>query len=1534
MKKLLCIFLLAMMIGCGKENSVDESKSSVNNIETVQQQEKSVESVSEKTPVKEAANKDIEPKIIFSNDGIILPAKDKKIAFRSINVKKVNLKIKKVYENNTTQFLQEFVFKGNGNIFDYGVEDTFDQVGDIVFEKDYDLDYEKNIWKQNEIELGDFVDTKGLFILELSFDEKGIDYEFPAGTDSWKKYSFMRNNGRIGKAVLLSHMGITAQKETEQTVVCVMDILKNTPVKNAEVKLISVNNQVLQEGKTNSRGEIVFKNYHKMMYVLAEKDGERSILKFRDSQLSYDGFAVEGVFASKGIQAFIYTDRGIYRPGDEVHISFIARNNEISLPENHPVTINIYSPTGKKFIENAVITESKNGFYTYSFKTNLDSETGIWRAEAQMGSNKFIKDISVETVVPYKIKVETKVPEKLNINENKNFKMSIEADYLFGAPGKNLKYTSDIQIREESINFEKFRNYVFKSPTSYAFNSREYAEGKLNEEGRGELEFDISKIIPKNLNLIGIITTRVMETNGRPVIKMDTISINKFDSYVGIKIPEDTYIKSGDKLNLEVIAVDNKGENLISGKNLTYRVYKNEYSWWWDYDDYNSFMRSIKTDKNTVLLCEKDFVFGDKPYLIDYAPEGNGEIFVEVEDKTTGQITGINLYAGTWRDSTLNRKIDKLKIESEQKKYAVGDTAKIIFEGTKGAKALVTVEKKGVVSERKWIDAGEIKNIFEFPVTEDMFPNAYVNIRLFQDYNTLDNDRPLRLYGAVPIVVENESRKLNIKIDAPENIKPNEKFTVKVKNLSETKMDYTVAVVDEGILEITGFKTPDPYGYFYQKLGMQVFSYDNYSEIIGRTFGDVHQILKTGGDGFVNETAMTKSAQRMKNMGIEDVQRFKPVAFFKGVLTTDEKGEGEIEFAIPDYIGAVKVMVVGADGEKYGSAEKEIVVKAPVVMQSSLPRNLKYGDEFIVPVSVFALEEEVGEVKVTLDFMGDIQTQTVSFDEKGDKTVYFNVKTGEYIGNGKIKISAVSKIYNYEEETDININSNNPYIYINEIKNLEAGKEISFTQPENFIKGSAEGKITVSNTPILSVDHRIQELIRYPYGCVEQTVSAVFPQIYIDMLTHSNKFDREKIIGNVNAAVGKLSRLQMYDGSFPYWPQGDTDIWATVYTGHFLTEAKVRGYYIPEDMYNRVVSYEKELVRNNNISLETKVYALYVLALGDVPEISQMNLIYENYFDKLSTTGKWYLAAAYNLAGEEKLSKDTAEKLSLVPDKMSEEYERYSYGSELRDKAVILNAYYNIFGRPEENLYKEVLTKLQSNQWLSTQSMGQALAALAHMKDSPTGKDIAGIIDIDGKQTEFTTENGIFEYTVPENVKDIKVISKDNGYINYYWEGVPVNYEGENISETVKLTRNYYDEKGNPINEKDILSLSSGKSFWLEIKVLPADSVKEYIHVDNMALTQVLPSGWEIENIRAVNGQYPNWVEERIRDTYVDYEDIRDDRIMWFFDYNNYNQGGQSFFVKINAVTKGKFDFPGTTAEAMYDNSCRAYLKGFRAEVK
>ncbi len=1385
-----------------------------------------------------------------------------------------------------------------------------------------------------DIDLGDLADYKGLFIVELNFDEKGIDYTFPDGTESWQKYSLLRNNGRIGKAVLLSDMGIIAQQETDKITVTVMDILKNKPVKNAEIKLISTNNQLIQQGKTNDKGEFVFDKAENMMYILAENNNEKSILKFSDSQLFYDGFAVDGVYASKGIKSFIYTDRGIYRPGDNVYISFIVRNNKGEFPENHPVKINVYSPTGKKFIENQIIKDGKDGFYTYSFKTNLDSETGIWRVEAEIGSEKFVKSISVETIVPYKIKVETDVPEKINLNENNSLDIGIKSDYLFGAPAGSLKYNVQLDVREKEVSFEKYRNYIFKNPTSYSYFYNDYKEGTLNENGEGKAVFDISRIAPKNINLMGIATTKVMETGGRPVINRTAVSLNKFDTYVGIEIPAQTYIKSGDKLNIPVIAVSEDGENLVSGRKLVYRVYKNEYSWWWDYDSYNSFMRAIKTDRNTVLLYEKEFVSGDKPYIIDYAVEGNGEIFVEVEDTETKQSTGINLYAGTWQDSSINKKVDKLKMEADKKTYKAGETAKIVFEGTKGAKALITTEKNGRIIDRKWVDAEEIKNSYEFKVTEDMFPNAYVTVGLFQNYEAMDNDRPLRLYGAVPIIVEDNSTKLNIKIEAPREIRPNDKFTVKIKNTENKSMNYTVAVVDEGLLDITGFDTPDPWNYFYQKQALQVLSYDNYSEIIGKITGEVHQILKTGGDGFINEAAMMKSSQRAKDMGIEDVQRFKPVAMFKGVLTTDENGEGSVEFTMPNYMGAVKVMVVGADGEKYGSADREIVVKAPVVMEASLPRTLKIGDEFDIPVSVFALEDNIGEIKVNLDFMGKTQEQTVILDKKGNKTVYFHEKTGNEIGNGKIKISVSSKEYNYEENVDININSNNPYIYINNVKTFEKGKELTFNQPAEYVKGSVESRLLISNAPILAIDQRLSWLIRYPYGCAEQTVSAVFPQIYIDVLTHNNKFDRKEITGNINGGITRLGKYQLYDGSFSYWPGGNTDMWTTNYVGQFLIEAKDKGYYIPDDMYNRWLSFTKQMSRSSEVTLNTKVYSLYLLAAAGTPQISEMNLVYENYFKDLNITSKWYLAAAYKLIGEDKMAAEMGDKLSLtVPPKEDEEYYRYSYGSELRDKAVILNAYYTIYGKPEENLYKEILQRLQSEEWLSTQSVGYSLMTLAHMTPEQNGEEVSGTITADNKKIDFKTDKGIFEYNIPADVKTIKVQteSSKNIFANYYWEGVPVNYQGENISENFKIARNYYDINGKAIDPK---VLSSGDTFWLEIKLMPADNIKRYVYVNDVALTQVLPTGWEIENLRAVGGEYPEWVQNKMTGTYVEYEDIRDDRVMWFFDFDNYNAGAKSFFVKVNAVTKGKFDFPGTRAEAMYNNSYQAYLKGFKTEVK
>jgi len=429
----------------------------------------------------------------------------------------------------------------------------------------------------------------------------------------------------------------------------------------------------------------------------------------------------------------------------------------------------------------------------------------------------------------------------------------------------------------------------------------------------------------------------------------------------------------------------------------------------------------------------------------------------------------------------------------------------------------------------------------------------------------------------------------------------------------------------------------------------------------------------------------------------------------------------------------------------------------------------------------------------------------------------------------------------------------------------------------------------------------------------------------------------KEITKNINSGIARFSRFQLYDGSFSYWiGDSDSNLWATNYVGHFLINAKDRGYYIPNDMYEKWLRFSKQQAKNYSGDIDLKAYTLYLLALAGEPDISEMNLMYENYLDKMLVPSQWYLAAAYKLSGDEKMAREIGDKLSIEIPKASYEYYSSSYGSRLKDKAIVLSAYYTIYEKIEKTLYNEIVRVLQSQEWLSTQSSAYSLLTMAEIKVNKEKEELKAILEINGETRKFISSDEDYIENLPEDIKSIKVKANDGKeiYVNYYWEGIPINYDGENISKNIKLERHYYDLNGKEQSEEFVKSLESGKSFWLEVRVLPSDDVDRYFSINNIALTQVLPTGWEIENLRALNQDYPKWVAEKTEDTYIDYEDIRDDRIMWFFSFDNYDSLGKSFFVKINSVTKGKYRLPGTMAEAMYDKNYEAYLKGTEVEVK
>ena len=1496
------------------------------------------------------------PKLVFTSDGIILPSvNEKKVYIRTLNVKKVNIVVRKVYANNMTQFLQNFDFSGNGyysndSYYDNDYEDeddygystyynSFDNVGDKLYDVDFDIENEIDTWVQTAIDLSGVIDSNGIYQVFVKFDENGTSYKFARrenGSISWDDRDYLRTNGRIRKTILLTDIGILAQKNDNGLRVNVLDIVENRLMRGAKVYLMSRNNQILEEKNTDADGTVDFDHHKNAFYILVDTVQSKSVLMLKNA-LNTNGFSVDGAYATNGIRGYIYTERGVYRPGDPIYVSIIARNNEDPLEDKQPVKITVYDPTGVKMIENDVINSGKNGFYTYTFKTETSSRTGIWKLEAVIGDQTFKKDISVETVVPNRIKVNLNIPEVANYNQSVS-DWTINANYLFGEPAGNLGFGVNFDIREEPVNFEKYKDYAFKAPSSYGYSDSVFIEGTLDKSGYAILNPDFSRVNFASLNMLVDVAGRVTEDGGRNVLAKKYIKLKKFDTYIGIE-DTSTYKRPGSKLDLKVICVTEDGETLVPGKKLTYRIYGNDYYWWWDYSNYSDFIRSFKSDKNTKLMETGELVTQDVPTLLENIIPNAEYIYVEIEDESTGQITGVNLQSSEWVDPSVTKKVETLNVSADKKKYFVGETAQVKYKGSKSSKAIITIEKGGKIINQLYRDADDTDMIEAINITKEMAPNVYVYVTLLQDYKTKENDRPLRLYGIIPLSVEDEDTKIDLDIEAPENIRPNEKFTVKVKNKKMKQVDFTIAVVDEGLLDITAFKTPDPWQHFFQKLAAKLSLYDNYSEVIDRPYGAVHQILKVGGDeALLDEMARRR---RLKELGLEDADRFKPVSMFKGVLTTNSMGEASVDFEMPNYMGQVRIMVVAADGNSYGSAEKDMIVKAPLIVQPTLPRTMKIGDKMNIPVSVFALEEGIGNVEVYYTFKGKTQTKNLTMS-KGDKEiVYFEEVIGNEIGNEKLTIGVRSNVYNYEETVGMAINSNNTPIEVSENSELKGIQVAEYSQDLEYVKGTVDSVITISNTMMLGLDQRLKYLIRYPYGCAEQTTSSVFPQLFIDKLSTTKNYDKQKVVDNINAGISRLKLFQLSSGAFSYWPgESQKSDWATNYIGHFLIYAKKNGYYLPDSMYDKWISYTERTVRGTNLKsdydINWKSYALYLLALAGKQNVSEMNYMYENYYaSRMNDTSRMYLAAAYKLIGQDSVATGIASKINTnsIKNTFNDLYNRdryyysYSYGSLLRELAVYLDCYYTIYGKRDQEAFDEIVSAMRTKNWYSTQTTAYSLLALSNIASENVADTIQGVINIDGVETAYVTSSQ-YKLNIKEGAKKILVVPNTDAmtYVNYYWEGVPINSEVEDYSEGFSIDRNFYDDDGKSVDAKNA---KSGDVFWLEVVVKPTK--RNMDKIDNIAINQILPTGWEIENLRVTDSKAPKWIEEKTKGTNPTYTDIRDDRVMWFFNYN----GGKEhrFFVKINAVTKGEYDFPGTVLEAMYDNDYRAYKKGGKVKV-
>jgi uncharacterized protein YfaS (alpha-2-macroglobulin family) len=1486
---------------------------------------------------KEITFSDIAPQIEFGSAGIILPSSNqKKVQFYTTNLKRVHLEVKKVFTDQVGRFLQSERLTST-KTRNQGFGDGYSSaVGVILKNQTLELKEKRNEWVLNEFDLSELFEAydNGLFLIRINFNPSDVATSIEGNT-----LEYLTEKGQIYKPVFLSDIGLTTKIADDQTMVFATNIVDGSPMQGVNVSLLDYSGNAKSTQSTGKNGVAYFNGNPYFYNILATKNQQVTALKKQDMRWSNSGFDISGTYESyNNTKGYIYTERGVYRPGDSVHIGLIVRNANKTFPRDHPASITVRDPEYNIIYENTQV-RAEDGFYTFAFNTEDAAPTGNYSIMCNAGGSRFYHDLKIETVVAEKLKVSV-IPSQRVLKYNQTtLKYEVESKYLFGAPASNLKTTVDIEVYPFEKQFPKYQEFSFtRADLDYQSFSKEILSSRLDADGKLEASWELPPLgeVPSSLRAKIIVT--VLEQGGQPNEGWNYLEIQPYPSFVGLKDPSGYgYYKIGEAVKFPVIALASDGKP-EAGKQLQYKVYRNEKNWWYQYDNRRNFQLKYKEDNQTYLETEGTIVSSNGTTFINFTPEENGEYLIEVSDSEGGHTASLFFSAyryGSIPGGDLNE--GNLALKANKANYQVGETATIKFPNPKQGNILMTIEKGRQLLSYKWIkpSASEDEMKIDIPVTSEMIPNAYVTLSVLQPHDQTQNDRPIRMFGILPIMAKDPKTEINFAIDMAETLTPNKPFTIDVNTANQQSAQFSIAVVDEGLLSLTQFKTPDPWTSFFQKIGLQVETFDVFGHVMSANKGDVFQTFSIGGAEMMAEMDYRES----QTDPVNGKKRFKAVSMFKGPISTDSRGHAQVTFEMPNYNGAVRVMVVGANGNSYGSADKTVPVKSDLIMQPTIPRVLHPGDEFFIPVSLFKINPSIKSADFTLAVDGPLEIvdnakQSVNFSGKEDATIRYKVRVKEAVGQAHISLKGKAGSIAVNSETDITVTPTSPRVFDKNTQQLSKGSSVSFAVPKVGIDGTNYAKLDLNIFPNMDFDHRLKWLIRYPYGCIEQTTSAVFPQLFLKQMGYFGN-DMAEIDENIQNGINRLQQFILSGGAFAYWPGNQSvSAWGTNYATHFLIEAKDAGYAVPQFMLNNSLNYMANQAKRHNGKLFTRVNRALILSRADKASMGELNLLMENELTKMNNTEKWMLAAAYYLAGVTNVQSNILNSASTE----APEYEPFSYhfGSKNRDMAIML--YCATLMKDMNNaelLAKAVAEKLSTTEYLSTQTSAYMLLSLAKYFEAAgimTNGDeqIEGTITLaNGKEIPFSGD-ATFSTAIANNFGQQIQVNLTGGnidklYATLSWNGVPLKDNTNAESKNLDLSVSWFDKNGNNI---DPANLKQGDVFYGKFSV---DNTSVVENVSDIALVQLLPSGWQIENVRLNNEKLPDWTN-RWNLNKESYFDMRDDRAMWFFDLEK----GEplDFVLKLNCVSAGSFWLPGTRTETMYSNDYKANTAGKKVFVQ